>query len=173
MSGPGEVWGQAAQKWTEVSAAIGDDDWDKPTTCDGWTVRDLVDHVMQWQATGGGVLGAGTAPGQDWSEIRPALAAALSDPANLEGVAEAFGGMPKQAVAGLVTGDLLVHSWDLARSVGADETLPEEATEATLMGLSRLPEEMLRSETMFGPAQEVPADTTAQARLLAFVGRQP
>ena len=81
--------------------------------------------------------------------------------------------MPKQGVAGLVIGDLLVHTWDLARSIGADDTLPEAAVESTLMGLQRLPDEMLRGETMFGPPVDVADDASAQDKLIAFVGRQP
>jgi uncharacterized protein (TIGR03086 family) len=173
MAGPGDIWNQAAEKWTEVSAHVTDDDWAKLTTCADWTVRDLVDHAMHWQAMGGGVLGAGTEPGQSWDVIQPALGAALQDPSNLEGMAEAFGNMPKQAVAGLVIGDLLIHSWDLARSIGADETLPAEAVEATLMGLGRLPDEMLRGDTMFGTPVEVGDDASAQDKLIAFAGRQP
>ena len=144
-----------------------------PTTCDGWTVRDLVDHAMHWQGMGGSVLGAGTAPGQDWSEVQPALGAALQDPANLEGTVEQFGDMPKQGLAGLVIADLLLHSWDLARSIGADETLPADAAESTLMGLQRMPDPMLRGENMFGPAIDVAHDASAQDKLLAFTGRQP
>lgn len=173
MNGPGAVWAQAAAKWSEVTAQIGEADWDKPTTCSEWPVRDLVDHAMHWQAAGGAALGAGTSPGQEWDTLQPALEAAFADPANLEGEAESFGGMPKQGVAGLVIGDLLVHSWDVARSIGADETLPAEAVESTLMGLQRLPESMLRSDTMFGPALEVGPDASAQEQLIAFVGRQP
>ena len=173
MTGPGNMWNQAAAKWSEVADQISDADWDKPTTCDEWTVRDLVDHAMHWQAMGGSVLGAGTAPGQSWSEIQPALGAALQDPANLEGTAEAFGNMPLQGVAGLVIGDLLVHSWDLARSIGADETLPADVAESTLMGLQRLPAEMLRGDTMFGAPIDVADDASIQDKLLGFVGRQP
>lgn len=173
MTQVGDMWQQAAAKWNEVSAQVGDADLAKPTTCSDWTVQDLVDHAMHWQGAGGGVLGAGTEPGQDWATVEPALAAALQDPANLEGNAEQFGDMPKQGVAGLITGDLLVHCWDLARSIGADDTLPVEAVEATLMGLQRMPEAMLRSDTMFGPAVEVAADASLQDQLLAFVGRQP
>jgi len=173
MNGPGDVWNTVAAKWTEVAGQIDEADWEKPTTCDGWNVKELVDHAMHWQAMGGGVLGAGTEPGQDWTTIQPALAAAFTDPTNLEGNAEAFGGMPKQGVAGLVIGDLLVHTWDLARSIGADDTLPEAAVESTLMGLQRLPDEMLRSENMFGPPVEIAEDASAQDKLIAFVGRQP
>ena len=97
MSGPGDIWNLAAQKWNDTIAHVGDDDWDTATTCDGWTVRDLVDHAMHWQGLGGGALGAGTTPGQDWAEVQPAMAAALQDPANFEGTVEQFGGMPRQA----------------------------------------------------------------------------
>ena len=173
MESVGEIWQQAADKWSEVSGQIGDDEWGKSTTCDDWTVKELVDHAMHWQAMGGGVFGAATKPGDDWATIQPALGAALADPANLEGNAEAFGNMPKQGVAGLVIADLLIHSWDLAKSIGADTTLPEAAVVSTMMGLQRLPEQMLRSESMFGAAVEVADDASAQDKLIAFVGRTP
>ena len=173
MSSVAEVWGLAADKWDEVIGQVGDDDWSKPTPCDGWTVRDLVDHAMRWQGRGAEAFGAGAGKDTDWSDLRPALQEALADPANLEGTAESLGGTPKQAVAGLITADLLVHSWDLARSIDADDTLPEAAVESTLMGLQRLPDEMLRSDRMFGPPIEVPDDAPAQDKLIAFVGRTP
>lgn len=173
MNGPADIWRLAADKWSEVSAQVGDGDWDKPTPCDGWTVRDLVDHAMHWQAMGGGILGAGTAPGADWASVKPALSAALDDPSNLEGTAEQFNNMPKHQVLGFVIGDLLIHAWDLARAIGADETLPPAAVEATMMGLGNVPAEMLRGENMFGPEIEVADDASAQDKLLAFVGRRP
>ncbi len=172
MTSVEQMWGMVAAKWADVNAQIAEADWEKPTTCDGWCVQDIVDHAVGWQITGGNVLGAGIAEGADWDTIQSAMTAALSDPANLEGEAEGFGGMPKQGVAGMVIGDLLVHSWDLARSLGVDETLPEEAVASTLMGLQRLPEQMLRGENMFGPAIEVAEDASAQEKLLGFVGRQ-
>ena len=172
MQGIADVWGMAADKWDEVMAQVGDDDWDKSTPCEGWTVRELVDHAMYWQGQGGGAFGVADTGG-DWAALRSGLQAAVADPANMEGVVEALGGTPKPAVAGLITADLLVHSWDLAQSIGADATLPEVAAESTLMGLQRLPEEMLRSENMFGPAVEVAADASAHDRLIGFVGRQP
>ena len=32
MTEQATIWGQTAQKWTEVVAQVGDDDWSKPTT---------------------------------------------------------------------------------------------------------------------------------------------
>jgi len=166
------MWGMVAAKWVEVNDQIGETDWTKDSTCDGWCVKDIVDHALGWQIAGGNVVGADIAEGADWATIQTAMTAALSDPENLEGEAEGFGGMPKQGVAGMIIGDLLIHSWDVARSLGVDETLPEEAVTSTLMGLQRLPDAMLRSETMFGPAIEVAEDASAQEKLLGFVGRQ-
>ena len=173
MASVGDTWNTVAAKWTELHGQIGDTDWDKPSTCEGWNVRDVVDHANSWQVIGGNTLGAEIAEGADWSSIQPAMAAALADPSNLEGKAEGFGGMPKQGVAGMVIGDLLVHCWDVARSLGLDETLPEDAVTSTLMGLQRMPDEVLRSDKMFGPAIPVADDASAQDKLLGFVGRQP
>ena len=70
-------------------------------------------------------------------------------------------------------GDLLIHSWDLARSIGVDETLPADAVEATMLGLSRVPTEMLRGPDMFGEPTDVAEGASAQDQLLAFAGRTP
>jgi uncharacterized protein (TIGR03086 family) len=173
MSGPAEIWQQAADKFNEVLDQVGDDQWSAQTPCDEWTVRQLVDHVVYWQGMGGGILGAGTSGDDDWKQIEPALGVALRDPANLEGTAEQFNGMPKHQVAGFVIGDLVIHTWDLARAIGADEHLPQAAVEATLMGLERVPAEMLRSSNMFGPPVDVADDASAQDKLLGFAGRRP
>jgi uncharacterized protein (TIGR03086 family) len=173
MNGPAAIWEQAADKWSDVASQIGDDQWDNATPCEEWSVRELVDHCMYWQAMGAQMVGAEAQPGDDWETvIRPKLAAALNDPANLEGTVPEFGDMPKHAMVGILIGDLLIHSWDLARSIGADETLPPAAVEATMMGLSRMPEDQMRNG-MFGPAVEVPDDASAQDKLIGFVGRQP
>ena len=166
-----QMYAMVAAKWVEVTDQIAEADWDKPTPCDGWCVRDVVEHAHGWQTTGGNAFGAELEQGADWSTIQAAVSSQFSDPANFEGSVEAFGGMSKQAVAGTMIGDLLVHSWDIARAIGADDTLPAEACASTHMGLQRMPAEVLRSENMFGPAIEVPADASDQDKLLGFVGR--
>jgi uncharacterized protein (TIGR03086 family) len=178
MSGPIDVWRPVADKWTEVCALVGDADWDTQTPCQDWTVKALVEHTLQWQATGGAMLGATTAPGDDWETIREAFAVHLADPSNLAGTAEEFAGIPKQELAGFLIGDLLIHTWDLARSIGADETLPPAAVEATMAGLHHVPPELLRGhnplgQAMMAPAVEIADDASLQDRMLAFTGRRP
>lgn len=173
--GPADVWSQAAGNFDRHLQMVTDDQWDLPTGCEGWTVRDLVEHAVHWQAVAGGALGADTAPGDEWPKVHAAIAAAIQDPANLEGVlAEGpFAGMPKHQALGIATGDVLLHSWDLAKALGADTTLPPEAVQAVHLGLQRIPDAILRSPNMFGPPIEVPEDASDQDKLLAFAGRQP
>jgi uncharacterized protein (TIGR03086 family) len=177
VSGPIDVWRPVAGKWTDVYARVGEADWDTRTPCSEWTVRDLIQHNLDWQATGGAMLGAATKPGDDWEAIREAYAAHLSDPSNLEGTVDEFAGIPKQELVAFLIGDLLIHSWDLARSIGADEALPPDAVEATMAGLHHVPLELLRGrnplgQPMMGPAVDISDDASIQDRMLAFTGRR-
>ena len=178
MSGPLDLWCQAAAKWSEVYGQVTDSQWDRPTPCDEWTVRQLVEHTLGWQAEGGRLIGADTAPGDDWNRIRAAFDALLSEPSRLTGSVAEFGGIPKQELAGFLIGDLLLHSWDLARSIGADEALPPDAVEATTIGLHHVPPALLRGanplgQKMMAAAVEVHADASPQDKMLAFTGRRP
>jgi uncharacterized protein (TIGR03086 family) len=178
MSGPIDLWRPVADKWSDVYASVGAADWDRQTPCKEWTVRGLVDHTLQWQAQGGAMLGAATAPGDDWDTIRAAYETHLADPSNLEGTVAEFAGIPRQQLAAFLIGDLLIHSWDLAHAIGADEALPLAAVEATMAGLEHVPPELLRGhnplgQAMMGPAVIVLDDADLQDRMLAFSGRQP
>jgi len=134
--------------------------------------------TLSWQAEGGRLLGADTAPGDNWDRIRAAFDALLSDPSQLTGSVAEFGGIPKQELAGFLIGDLLIHSWDLARSVGANEALPPDAVEATTIGLHHVPPGLLRGtnplgQKMMAAAVKVSADASPQDKMLAFTGRRP
>jgi uncharacterized protein (TIGR03086 family) len=177
MTAPVEIWRQVADRWTEVYAQIGDDQWQDKTPCEGWTVRELVDH-LQWHATALNMLGADTTPGDSWDHIRSALDALLSDPAHLQGAVDQFGGMPAHDLAAFLIGDRLIHTWDLARSIGVDDDLPTEAVAATMAGLQHAPPEFLRGRSplgldMMGTPVDVPEDSDDQDKMLAFSGRQP
>jgi hypothetical protein len=71
----------------------------------------------------------------------------------------------------MLTTDVLVHTWDLARSIGVDVELEAEL-EAALSG-ARQNNAGLRSLGMFSAPVDVPAEATVQSRLLAFLGRDP
>ena len=71
------------------------------------------------------------------------------------------------------TGDVLLHTWDLARATGQDETLDAVEVERMLAGMASIDEAMLRNSGHYGPRVEVSDDASAQDKLIAFIGRQP
>jgi uncharacterized protein (TIGR03086 family) len=69
-----------------------------------------------------------------------------------------------------MTADALVHGWDLARAIGADETLDPEI--AALVYERSLPfVDELAKTGMFAPPVAVPDDAPVSTKLLAISGR--
>jgi uncharacterized protein (TIGR03086 family) len=66
----------------------------------------------------------------------------------------------------------LVHRWDLARAVGADDAVDEELAAACLV-VARRYAAALRGPGMYGPELAAPADAPAGPALLAYLGRRP
>ena len=65
--------------------------------------------------------------------------------------------------------DSVIHSWDLARAIDADETLDPELVAFSYEELRRHAEDW-RSGGAFGPAK-APADDLMQSLMLALTGR--
>ena len=78
----------------------------------------------------------------------------------------------EDAVGQFVVGDILIHTWDLARATGLDETLDAELVHDMLAAMEPL-DAMLRSSGQFGPRVDVAPGADEQTRLIAFTGRQP
>ena len=173
------MWRQVAGGFDERIAAVGPGDWASPTCCDGWNVSELVDHVIGAQRMVPKALGSTgdiDADGEDrlqvWRTVRAAADGALSAPGALDEVITLpFGEMPARDGLGFPLGDLLVHTWDLARAIGADDRLLPEACAVVFASLEPI-DALLRAPGYFGPKLEPAADADAQDRLLAFVGRQ-
>jgi uncharacterized protein (TIGR03086 family) len=79
--------------------------------------------------------------------------------------------MPAEQFLGrIISTDVLVHTWDLAKAVGGDESLPTDAVEGAYSGLKPL-DELIRRPGVFGPKVEPPAGADVQTEFLAFLGR--
>jgi uncharacterized protein (TIGR03086 family) len=83
-----------------------------------------------------------------------------------------LGTMPAGRIIGrFVTMDLLVHTWDLARAVGADERLDEEAVRRAYEVVQPM-DAMIRQPNVFGPRLDPPAGADLQTEFLYFLGRR-
>lgn len=174
-----------AAHMADTIAAVPPAAWDAPSPCEGWTARDVVEHLVDTQGVFARLVGREPEPGPSvaddprgaWRAASAQTQAALDDPAL---AAVEFDGMAGRssfegAVDRFLSPDLVAHRWDLARAVGLDDTIPEvdlaalEAAAATMEGEMG---EMMRSSGAFGPALDPPPDAGRQTRLLAFLGRR-
>ena len=165
------------------------DDWGRPTPCEEWDVRALVNHVVGANRRYAMLLQGASAvevhATRSADHLRDdALAAFLAtadevtaafrEEGALERMAhhDAVGDRTGAELLGMRVLDVAVHSWDLARAIDADDTLDAELVELALtltpgVGASR------QQGAFAAPAGEIAADSSPQVRLLHVLGRHP
>ncbi len=159
-------------------------DWSAPAPVAGWAARDVVAHLVEWLpgfVQGGSDVTWPTVPSATedpvgaWEAHQRAVQDILEDPA---AAAADFtnrhtGSMPlAAAIDRFYTDDVFMHTWDLARATGQDESLDPELCAALLTGMQPH-EELIRNSGQYGPAVPVPEGADVQTRLLGFIGRDP
>jgi uncharacterized protein (TIGR03086 family) len=172
---------QVSSGFNAAVSAVGSDKWDAQSPCEQWKARDIVAHVVQGHRSviagvrGGDPtsLGADEDPKQAWEEASRAIADITADPEEsakeLDGPT---GKMPAGEIIGsFVSMDVLVHTWDLARTVGADERLDEASVRHAFEAMKPM-DAMIRQPNVFGPKLEPPAGADVQTEFLYFLGRQ-
>ena len=158
-------------------------DWDAPAPVPGWRARDVVGHLVEWfpgflESATGLVLDRGPSPEVDpvaaWQVHTDAVQRLLDGREAATPFRHArIGEMPlPAAVDQFYTTDVFLHTWDLARATGQDESLDPQTCAELLAGMEPM-EELLRSAGQYGPRVRVPDDADVQTRLLAFIGRDP
>jgi len=167
---------------------VGADQWSLDTPCEGWDVRELVNHLVGGNLWAKELAGGKTIPevgdelDGDVLGTDPAAAyrssAALADAAfSAEGAMDApcavsYGPVPGSVYAGHRFIDLLIHGWDLAQATGQDTTLDPDLVEGAWEVITPQAD-LLRASGMFGGDVEVPEGADSQTRLLAALGRKP
>jgi uncharacterized protein (TIGR03086 family) len=166
-----------ASAWTLTKVRGGLDQLDRPTPCEAWNVRTLLDHMLDTQryftSSARGEDGpppsaqppamVGDDPVAAFERGRSELLAAFSQP----GVIDKTG-----AALGIAFADQLLHGWDLATATGQDATMPDGLAEAAYQMIhGRFTDEQRTG--VFKPAVSVPPGATRQDELLAYTGRDP
>ena len=183
MSEISERYRKVAGKFTETARAVPDDAWDNPAPCDGWVARDVVGHMVEWMPgmffTNVGLpVPEGPSVDDDpagaWEALSDAIQAGLDDPdiATREFDMQMGRFSFEDAIGMFCLGDVLVHTWDLARATGLDETLDPEEVHGMYEGMLPM-DDVLRSSGHYGPRVTVPDDADEQTKLIAFTGRRP
>lgn len=159
--------------------AVPHDRWSSPTPCEGWSASDLVGHVTTTMAGLAAAL-TQTAPAAfdpaditgSWETARDAVVHAMQTADLTTKVPGPIGLMPAAAVIdNLLSIDVLVHTWDLARAVGGDEALDSDDVVRALAVMQPM-DAVIRAPGVFGPKVPVPAGADSQTELLHFLGRR-
>jgi len=182
---PAEDYREIAGRFTELVKGVPDDaTWEQPAPVEGWVARDVVRHLVEWfpgfLSSGAGIElpkgpDVGDDPVQAWQVMSDAVQDLLDDPATQHKQLSnpQLGEVPlPQAISRFFTADVFMHSWDLARATGQDETLDPDRCATMLEGMQPM-DEVLRSSGQFGPKVDIGDDADPQSRLLAFIGRDP
>jgi uncharacterized protein (TIGR03086 family) len=174
---------RTVEDWERRVAAVGDDDWDRPTPCTGWSVRDLVNHVVGeelWAVPlldgrtiaevgdqlDGDVLGE--APARTSHDAAVAAARAVDEHPPDGVVHLSYGDERVEEYVRQLAADHLVHGWDLSVATGGDPRLdPELVAEVARWFADH--EEDYRAAGAIGP--HVAARGDDQTELLAAFGR--
>ncbi len=184
MSEIADRYRRVARRFTERVNEVQDAAWENPAPCEGWVARDVVRHLVEWIppfliSAGGPALPVGPLVDEDpagaWTALDGGIQSLLDDPvasATLISHPRAGSHRLDNAIATFFLGDVVVHTWDLARAAGLDETLDADVVHDMLVGMEPL-DEMLRASGQYGPKVAVAADADEQTRLIAFTGRQP
>lgn len=177
----------------DTVGAIRDDQWDRPTPCAGWTVAQLVAHMIREnRGFAAAARGEHTGPA-DWHtpigadpraeyaasarEVTAAFTAegALDRTLWLPMIRDGIS-LPARQALGFHLLDYVVHGWDVAAAIGQ----PVSFTDEVLTVVREIAERDVpdgprrrRPQATFAPAR--PADDGAPPldRLLAFLGRDP
>jgi uncharacterized protein (TIGR03086 family) len=183
MTHAAERFRKIAASFTERVQAVPASAWANPAPPEGWDARDVVRHLVEWipafwSSNAGIELLPGPSVDEDplgaWLALRDGLQAMLDDPDVATREHEMrMGRMSVEAAVDMIcTNDVFLHTWDLARATGLDETLDPDEVHAMFVGMEPM-DELLRSSGHYGPRVEVPDDADEQTKLIAFIGRRP
>jgi uncharacterized protein (TIGR03086 family) len=168
--------------FSAVVDAVPPDAWSAISPCEGWTARDIVDHVAKTESDMFQRMPFAPETADDltdplvaWPIVRNRVQHAVDNPETAMHAYDGFFGPTTfaETVDRFYCFDLSVHAWDLARAAGLSALEPIEVSEmdkirADMAGLG----DTMRHPGVIGPALEPPAGADSQTAFLAYLGRR-
>jgi uncharacterized protein (TIGR03086 family) len=158
-------------------------DWNAPTPDTEWNTRQLVTHVIEEQQwvplllEGRTLFQAQTLKrplsddlALEWAKYSKAATDAWRTASPDARVQLSYDTVTVSEYLREQVSDVTVHTWDLARATGADETLDERLIEA-VWSVFEPQKDTLEASGLFSSPVPVPQDATLQSKLLALTGR--
>ena len=184
----GELLDQGLDFFATIITRLGEDDWERPTPCAGWTARDLLGHLATSVRVGISIM-QGRQP--IWPDAARPGELVQGDPvefwrgtvvqardvlhiADLARVMETPLGRTVADDLAIPVIDLYIHAWDLGAAVGIAVEIPADVIDYAHAYIDPLPDEMIRGDNRaFGPQIRLPPSATPTERFIAWTGRRP
>jgi uncharacterized protein (TIGR03086 family) len=177
---------RACAEFADRVQLVRDNQWDSLTPCSEWDVRALVNHVVgedRWTAplmAGQTIAQVGDRFDGDLLGDDPLLASrqsvqeattAVGQPGALQRTVHlSFGQTPAEEYVWQLFADHLIHAWDLARAIGADDRLDPTLVTACSAWFAEQ-EDGYRAAGAVAARPPIPDDADSQTVLLAAFGR--
>jgi len=179
-----------AQAFENLITAVAAHHWSAPSPCAEWDARDLVAHVIDMHNAvlaplDRSVPALAEDPLTSFRTARAAIEDVLANDSAASTMCDTPAGHVTAAenIDGVISDDLVLHGWDLARATNQDDTIDPEDLRRLGESLAAIPAELMdkyRTPGAFGPGiivygPEVDVDDNAplQHRLLGAIGRHP
>jgi uncharacterized protein (TIGR03086 family) len=193
MSAIADRYRRHADAFGRKVAAVQPGQWSDQSPCEAWTARDVVDHIVMML----GVMlrpverkpraapSVADDPLASFEAARADVAAVLDDPELAGAESDTPNGRMtvEQQIDEVVSDDLVLHGWDLARATGQDDAMEHDDVERLWSRATAIPPELMAKYRtpgafgpgvqVFGPEVAVPVDAPLQDRLLGLIGRDP
>jgi uncharacterized protein (TIGR03086 family) len=188
-----DMHARAVRVSTSLVSRVAPGDMNRATPCAGWTLADLIAHmVAHHRGFAAAARGAGTT-NADWDPVALSADVPGEYAAVAEDVVAAFSEdgvldreivipvlsptrrFPGRDAIGFHLIDYVVHSWDVARALGLSVAFERDVlAEATLLALE-VPDGSYRMQpgALFAPPVPVPRGAAALDRIVAILGRSP
>jgi uncharacterized protein (TIGR03086 family) len=183
---------QSSSEFETRLRQVGADQWDQPTPCVEWNVRELVNHMLLGTrmsvqllagasqqeaiaALGEDMIADSQDPVADFVALARQMQAGFAAPDGLDGTVDhPMGQIPRTMFIGFRIMDNGTHAWDLARAIGVDETLDSDLVQRMWDDIQPMAGG-LAGLGIFGDSAsgDVGDDAPLQTRFLDLVGRRP
>ncbi len=172
---------RAQDAFAGVLANVSPEQFDAPTPCSEWTIRDLIEHVIGGNEHVGIWSGSDEEPAVRPDDVaaahRAAAAAAHEVFARPDGMSTMFklpfAEIPGQIFVGMRTSDVLTHAWDLAAATGQSTDLDPELAAEQLAAVRAFVGPQFRGPGQpFGDEQACSSGRAPADQLAAFLGRK-
>jgi len=192
MPDPVQIYEGAFRGFRKTLAGVRLGQLADPTPCTKWNVKALITHNLKVPGFVQGVFnGDPTDTTLEVSDPLPpegpvaaldasvaAVVAMVKKPGILQkSLATPFGPMTGGQFLFFPFMDLLIHTWDLAKATGQDDTLDSKLVGVCYSGVLPLGESLSAAppgeEPAFAKPVPVPANASLQDKLIAFLGRHP